>query len=304
MAHHHHTSGKNLKVAFLLNLSFAIVEVFGGLLTNSIAIISDALHDFGDSLSLGLAWYLDKKSRKGASETYSFGYERFSLLGALINSVVLIVGAIFIVSEAIERLQNPELSNAKGMILFALIGIAVNGYAAYRLEGGKSLNEKVVKWHLLEDVLGWAAILIAAIILLFKDIPYIDPVLSILITAYILFNVGKRLKETLHIFLQGVPVGVDVNKIEEQLRELVNVESLHHTHIWSLDGEHHVFSTHLKLRNIEKFDQIMDVKQEAKDILEQYDFEHYTIETELSEENCPILEKHLKIKNRSSINVV
>lgn len=180
------------------------------------------------------------------------------------------------------------------MILFALIGIVVNGYAAYRLEGGTSLNEKVVRWHLLEDILGWVVILIAAIVLLFKEILYIDPVLSILITGYILFNVGKRLKETLHIFLQGVPVGVDINEIEEQLTKLVNVESLHHTHIWSLDGEHHVFSTHLKLKNIESFNQIMEVKQEAKSILKHYDFEHYTIETELSEESCPILEKHRK----------
>lgn len=292
--HHHHSSGTNLKVAFLLNLSFAVLEIFGGLWTNSIAIISDALHDFGDSLSLGLAWYLDNKSKKGANEKYSFGYERFSLLGAFINSLVLIVGAIFIVSEAIERLQNPEPSHAPGMILFAFIGIAVNAYAAYRLEGGTSLNEKVVRWHLLEDVLGWGAVLIAAIVMLFKDVPYIDPVLSILITAYILFNVGRRLKETLHIFLQGVPVGVNVDVIEEQLRKIGNVESLHHTHIWSLDGEHHVFSTHLKLTNIEDFDQIMEVKQQAKEILARYEFEHYTIETELSEESCPILEKHRK----------
>lgn len=293
MGHHHNTgSGKNLRLAFLLNLIFAIVEIFGGVWTNSIAIISDALHDFGDSLALGLAWYLDKKSRKGANAQFSFGYERFSLLGALINGLVLIIGSVFIVREAISRIQEPEPSNAQGMVIFALIGIAVNGFAAYKLHGVGSMNEKVVKWHLLEDVLGWIVVLIAAIVLLFKDIPYIDPILSLLITCYILFNVGKRLKETLHIFLQGVPYGVEINKIEQQLLSLKNIESLHHTHVWSLDGEHHVFSTHLKLKHIVNLEQILDVKSRAKKILEQYDFEHYTIETELSEENCPILEKH------------
>lgn len=295
MGHDHkHTSGQNLKVAFLLNITFAILEIFGGLFVNSIAIISDALHDLGDSLSLGIAWYLNKKSKKGANAQYSFGFERFSLLGALLNSVILIIGSVFIIIEAIERIQDPEIPNAWGMIFFAFVGIAVNGYAAYRLHGGSSLNEKVVKLHLLEDVLGWVAILIAAIVLLFKEIPFIDPVLSLLITAYILYNVAKRLKETLHIFLQGVPPGVDINMISQRLLSIKHVASLHHTHVWSLDGEHHVFSTHLKLKHIKDFEQILYVKARAKEILQEYNFEHYTIETELNEEDCPILEKHNK----------
>src|SRR5690606_7238014 len=151
----HNPSGKNLKLAFFLNLGFTIFEIIGGFYVNSVAIISDALHDLGDSLSLGTAWYLQKKSHQGKDSRFSFGYKRFSLLGALINSLVLIGGSIFVIYQAVLRIIEPEASDAQGMIIFAIVGVAVNGFAAYKLSGGTSMNEKVVSWHLLEDVLGW-----------------------------------------------------------------------------------------------------------------------------------------------------
>ena len=289
--HNHSQSGKNLKIAFFLNLGFTILEIIGGLWTNSVAILSDALHDLGDSLSLGISWFLNKKSQKEATTKFTFGYSRFSLLGALINSLVLIGGSIYIIIEAIGRFFDPQHSNAEGMILFAIIGISVNGYAAWKLSSGKSLNEKVVSWHLLEDVLGWVAVLIVAIVLLFKDIHYLDPALSLLITLYILFNVIKRLKETLEVFLQCTPTEIDPEKIKIQLSAIENVLSLHHMHVWSLDGEHHVFTTHLKLQNINSFDQIISVKKRAKEMLKQYNFSHYTIEIELDKESCELAEE-------------
>lgn len=284
--HHHHHSSDNLKVAFFLNLGFTIFEIIGGLYVNSIAIISDAIHDLGDSLSLGTAWYLDKKSKQKSNNKFSFGYARFSLLGALINSLVLVAGSIYVIKEAVERILAPEPTNAQGMLIFALIGITVNGYAAWKLSGGKSLNEKVVSWHLLEDVLGWTAILIGAIVLMLWDVPFLDPALSLLITVYILWNVVKRLKETLYLFLQGVPEDVHIPEIESQLLAIENVQSIHHTHIWSLDGEHHVFTTHLKLDKVNGCDEVLNVKQSAKQILKDYPFKHYTIETELNNEDC------------------
>ncbi len=287
MTHNHQHSTKNIKLAFFLNVGFTILEIIGGFLTNSVAILSDALHDLGDSLSLGLSWYLDKKSKKGATSDFTFGYRRFSLLGALINSIVLVVGSVFIISEGIERLIIPQQSNAQGMILFAIIGVVVNGYAAWKVSSGKSMNEKVVSWHLLEDVLGWVAVLIVAIVLLFTDSPYLDPALSLLITAYVLYNVVKRLRETLFLFLEGKPKEVNLDEIKRKIESLENVCSLHHTHLWSLDGEHHVFTTHIKLKSISEFAQIMEVKQSIKEMLEKdYDFSHYTIETELDEESC------------------
>tara|TARA_R110002020_G_scaffold419084_2_gene628317 strand:+ start:4149 stop:5033 length:885 start_codon:yes stop_codon:yes gene_type:complete len=290
MAHNHNhahgQSGKNLKIAFFLNLGFTILEIIGGLYVNSIAIISDAVHDLGDSLSLGTSWYLDRKSHKESNDKFSFGYKRFSLLGALINSIVLIGGSIYVISEAIGRIIEPQHSDAKGMVIFAIIGVAVNGYAAWKLSGGKSMNEKVVSWHLLEDVLGWVAVLIVAIILNFKDIHYLDPALSLLITLYILYNVIKRLKDTLFLFLQGVPKDIDINEIRSKFLKLSHVDSLHHVHLWSLEGENHVFTTHVKLKNITEFDQIINAKEQMKNLLREYHFDHYTIETELDEETC------------------
>ena len=286
--HTHHHSGQNLKLAFFLNLIFTVIELIGGLYVNSVAIISDAVHDLGDSLSLGTAWYLDNKSKKHADQRFTFGYARFSLLGALINSVVLIAGSIYVIYEAVGRILNPEHTDALGMVGFAVVGVLVNGYAAWKLSGGKSMNEQVVSWHLLEDVLGWVAVLIVAIVLLFKDIHYLDPALSILITIYILWNVVRRLRKTLFIFLQGAPKNIDLRSIEKSITNIDQVDSLHHMHIWSLEGEHNVFTTHVKLNPIQKLEELANVKQHIKDILQEYSFEHFTIETELHDENCAL----------------
>ncbi|MEG9327839.1 cobalt-zinc-cadmium efflux system protein [Salinimicrobium catena] len=291
--HSHESSGKNLKLAFFINVGFTIIEIIGGFLTNSVAIISDALHDLGDSLSLGLAWYIEgKANKKGATDEFSFGYARFRLLGALINSVVLVAGSIYIIYEAISRFQDPEAVDSKYMIGFAILGVLANGYAAWRVSGGKSLNDKVVSWHLLEDVLGWVAVLIVAIILQFKDWYILDPILSLGITLYILWGVGGRLKDTLHLLLQGVPAGLDMQEVKRQLQQVNHVSSIHHMHVWSLDGEHHVLTAHLVLEKISHFDQIDDVRQRAIESVEEWDFSHHTFQLELDKEKCPMLKSH------------
>lgn len=290
MSHDHNHSGKNLRFAFWVNLIFAIFEFIGGWLVNSVAIMSDALHDFGDSISLGTAWYLDRKSTQKADKSFSFGYARHSLLGALINSIILISGSVYIVIEAIKRLVDPELSNASGMILFAMIGIIVNGVVAFRTSTGKSMNEKVVYWHIMEDVLGWAAVLIGGVVLYFYESPYIDPILSLLITAYILYGVIRRLIQTMHFFLQGVPKDIDLDQILDDIRSIPKVKNVHHTHVWSLDGERHVFTSHVKLERIDNFVQLRVVKETIKKLLAKKRFEHYTIDVELEEETCGIIE--------------
>ena len=290
--HNHDHSSKNLKTAFFLNLGFTVFELIGGYYVNSVAIISDAIHDLGDSLSLGTSWYLDIKSKQSPTKAFSFGFLRFSLLGALINSIVLIAGSVYVIKEAIGRILNPESSNATGMLIFAIVGVLVNGYAAWKMSKGKTLNERVISWHLVEDVLGWFAILIVSIVLHFKDIPYLDPALSLLITLYILWNVVKRLKETLIIFLQGEPTDVNREVIEKEILNIEHVESIHHTHIWSLDGEHHVFTTHLKLGPLKDLNDILSVKNQVKEIMKKYPFEHYTIETEIDSEACGLERNH------------
>ena len=286
--HHHHHSSNNIKVAFFLNFAFTILEIIGGLYVNSIAIISDAIHDLGDTISLGTSWYLEEKSYKKSNKKFSFGYKRFSLLGALINSIILIIGSLYVITEAVGRILEPEHTDAKGMVFFAVIGVLVNGYAAWKLSSGKTMNEKVASWHLVEDVLGWVAVLVVGIILNFKDIHYLDPALSLLITIYILWNVFIRLKQTLFIFLQGVPEELDINEIESKILNIDFVNSIHHMHIWSLEGEHNVFTAHIKIDDNSNLNNFKKVKFDVKDILKEYKFEHYTVEVEFNDENCDL----------------
>jgi cobalt-zinc-cadmium efflux system protein len=282
---HHHETG-NIKIAFFLNLAFTIIEIIGGFWTNSMAILSDALHDLGDSLSLGVSWYLQNYSKKGPDYKFSFGYSRFSLLGALINSIVLLGGSVLILSRAIPRIFNPEPVNAKGMIAFAVLGIFINGAAVLRLRKGKSLNEKVVTWHLLEDVLGWVVVLIGSIILNFKDLPIIDPLLSMGITIYILYNVVKNLKKVMNVFLQGVPEDISIEEIEKLVEEKTEALSVHHTHIWTIEGERNMLSTHVKIPDSYNSQDIINLKKNIRKLLTEKNIEHVTVEIEFESEEC------------------
>ncbi|MBN2008561.1 cation transporter [candidate division KSB1 bacterium] len=281
-----HNSTKNIKIAFFLNLAFTILEFVGGWMTNSLAILSNALHDLGDNISLGLSWFLDRFSQREKTDRFSYGYRRFSLLAALINIIILLIGSIIIVSNAIPRILHPEHSDAQGMIAFAVLGIVVNGMAVLRLRTGHSLNEQVVTWHLLEDVLGWAAVFIIAVFLYIKDIHVLDPILSVLITCYVFFNVFRKLIKTSMLFLQGVPDKITVKGIEQFLKNLKHVKSTHHTHIWSLDGEHHVLTTHVVVDEAATKNEVIHVKSQVQNYLADNHFEHTTIEIEYEDEYC------------------
>ncbi len=289
-SHHHHHSKerapKKLRAAFFLNLGFTIIELIGGVYVNSVAVVSDAVHDLGDSLSLGFSWYLANKSNQKSTTRYTFGYARFTLLGAFVNSVVLILGAVFVVYKALGRLANPEMPNVEGMIGFAVLGVAVNGFAAWKLIGGKTLNEQVISWHLIEDVLGWVAVLVVAIVLQFYPNPYLDPILSLLVTAFILWGVFSRLRETIHLFLQGAPDNLSLDEVENKLLAVKEVVGLHHSHIWSLDGEDHVFTTHVKLCELNSLAELRFAKATIRDVMSAFHFAHYTIEFELEGEPC------------------
>lgn len=284
--HHHHHTQKNITVAFWLNTGFALLEIAGGLYTNSVAILSDALHDFGDSLSLGLAYYFQRKSTGKRDQSYSYGYRRFSLLGAFINSIVLIVGSLFIFQESIQRLTHPEETDAKGMLILAVIGVLVNGMAMLRLRSGSSINERVVSLHFLEDVLGWVAVLIGSIVMLFAHVPILDPVLSILIAAYILLNVYKNLRQAFRIVLQGIPDNVDVERIRKKIMSIPGIANLHDLHTWSMDGHYNIMTLHLVLNAEIGVDQVGNLKQEVRRQLEDLNIQHLTIETEFEGQLC------------------
>ncbi|MBN1932090.1 MAG: cation transporter [Desulfobacterales bacterium] len=280
----------SLKTAFFLNLGFTFIEIIGGLWTNSIAILSDSLHDLGDSFSLGLSWYLEKYSQKEMDQKFSFGYRRFSLAGALANGMVIIVGAIFILSKALPRLIDPQPTHPGGMVLLAFAGILINGLAAFRLRSGKSLNAQMVTWHLIEDVLGWSAILVIGIILLFKNWPILDPILSILIILYVLYHVVQNLKKTFAVFLQAVPDNIDIKTIENKIQAIDRVKSVHHTQIWSLDGEHHVLTSHIVVDQNTTKKQVLEIKCAIHELTQNIGFEHITIEIEYEQEACRLTE--------------
>ncbi|NOZ44844.1 MAG: cation transporter [bacterium] len=285
---HHQDSTTNIKTAFFLNLIFTVLEIIGGIFTNSIAIIADALHDLGDSLSLGFAWYLEKYSRKKRSKSFSYGYRRFSLLAALINSLILIIGSFFVLSKAIPRLLSPEPTNAAGMFVLAILGILVNGIAVLRLKKGDSLNEKVVSWHLLEDVFGWVAVLIVSLVNMFASVPILDPVLAILFTLIIVFNIFKNLKRIMSIFLQSIPSDLDMSEIEGKIMSINDVISVHDTHIWTMDGEYNVLTMHIVLKDNADFSRMQKIKQEVKKVMKLFNIQHTTVEFETEAEYCDL----------------
>ena len=287
---HIHSSTKNIKLAFFLNVGFTLIEFIGGILTNSTAILADAVHDLGDSFALGQAWYFESLAGRKANNRYTYGFRRFSLLGALVSTLFLLLSSFYVLSEAIPRIIDPEHSNAQGMVILAVIGIAVNGYAMLKLTGERSINARTVGIHLLEDVLGWVAILIVAVILLFKDIHILDPILAILITLYILSNVVKNVRAILPILLQAAPEKIDINTVSKQISKIEHVKTVHHVHIWSLDDQHQVLSAHLVADINLDSKQYAEVKLKVRELIEEYGFYHSTVEVELPEETCRISE--------------
>ncbi len=286
--HTHHHSSSNIKVAFFLNLSFTLIELFGGFWINSLAILSDALHDLGDSLALGLAWYFDHLSRRGRDQSFSYGYKRFSLLGAVINAVILLVGSGFVLTAVVPRLFNPEPVNATGIIGFALLGVLVNGAAAFKLSKGSSLNERVAQLHLLEDVLGWVAVLVGGIIIYFFDLPVIDPILSLLITCFVVYNVIRNLRQSLNILLQGTPSDLKVSDVQKRLERISGIRSVHDLHLWTLDGVHHVLTLHAVVDALLPLQEAEVLKQQVREEMAKLEITHVTIELEAPGQHCAV----------------
>lgn len=286
--HHHHHDEKNIKVAFFLNLTFTIIEIFGGLFTNSIAILSDAIHDLGDTIAIGTSFFLEKKSYKRRDKFYSYGYRRLSPFAAFLNLIILFSGSIIIIIEAVPRIMNPEEINSSGMIWFAILGIIFNGFAVLKLlsSSKSSTNSRAIFLHLIEDVLGWVAVLIGSIVIEFTGLVIIDPILSIVIAIYILFNAVRNLRFLIPIFLQGVPRNIDQNKIVSELQKIENVNEVHDLHVWTLDGEYNIASVHIVINDETKSETIINLKDKVGTVLTKNKLQHYTIEFEFESENC------------------
>ncbi len=287
MEHNHkHNSKDNIKIAFLLNLLFSIIELFGGFFTNSISILSDSIHDFGDSISIGVSYLLEKISDKKANSKYTYGYLRYSLLGALITSIILLTGSILVIYNAIPRIIKPEVINHDAMIILAIIGLFVNGYAAYRTSNADKHNEKAINLHMLEDLLGWIAVLIGSILIKLFNAYIIDPILSLFIAIYILYHVYRNLKEIFTIFMEKTPDDINIGKIKEMIEKDESIKEIHHIHVWSLDGINNYMTAHLVLNKEYKEKEIIQIKKKIKGLIKDFNIEHTTLEIEYFNEIC------------------
>lgn len=284
---------KNILIAFILNLSFSLFEFFGGIFTNSIAIISDAIHDLGDALSIGVSYFLERKSKKKPNNEYTYGYIRYSLLGAFITTVILVSGSIFVIYSSIKRLFVPEVINYDGMVIIAIIGFVINLGATILTKDGDSLNQKAVNLHMVEDVLGWATVLVSSILIKFTKLPLFDTLASLGVAIFILIGALKNLKNITDLFLDKVPKDIDVTEILELVKEIPGVIDVHHIHLWSLDGNSNYATMHI----ITDSKNQSLLKEEIKNELKEHGIAHTTIEIENKEEKCQEHECNIKLDN-------
>ncbi len=285
---HNHAAEANLKMVFWLNAAFAVIEIAGGILTNSIAILSDAFHDLGDSVALGLAWYFQRVSAKQRDDIYTYGYKRYSLVGAAISAIILLIGSVIIITKAIPRLISPEPVHVQGMMYLAVVGIIVNSLAMLRLKKGQTQNEKVISIHLLEDVLGWIAVLAASIVMKFFDIPILDPLLSLLITAFILYRVFGSMRQTFRIFMQATPSQEQVDYFRTHLKSITGIIGVHDIHFWTMDGAYNIASLHVSVDPLLKVSDSEIIKKQVRDFLSHEGFAHTTIEIESDDTLCEL----------------
>jgi len=269
---------KNIKRAFLLNILFSIIEIVGGILTNSVAIISDAVHDFADALSIGISYFLEHKSRKKPNEEYTYGYKRYSVLGAFVTTTILLVGSILIIYHSIERFFNPQELNYDGMLIIAIFGVVINFLAAYFTKNGDSLNQRAVNLHMIEDVFGWVIVLIGSVLIKFTQIFWIDSVMSIIVSIFIFVHAISHIKEVLDLFLLKKPSDIDVDELKKHILNIDGVKDIHHLHIWSLDGINNFATLHVVTEK--------NVKQEIRSEMKEYGINNVTIETEELDEEC------------------
>ena len=272
---------RNILLAFLLNLAFSIFEFVGGIFTGSVAIVSDAIHDIGDAASIGISYFLEKKSKKQPDEKYTYGSARFSVVGGVITTLILLFGSVAVIYNAVLRIITPTEINYDGMIIFAVVGVIVNLAAAFFTHGEGSFGQKAVNLHMLEDVLGWIVVLVGAVVMKFTDISLIDPIMSMGVALFILVNAVKNLSEVLSLFLEKTPEGVSIDEIREHVSEVEGVLGVHHIHVWSLDGRSNYATMHIVIDG-----EAHAVKDAVRAELRERGITHVTLETEAEGEHC------------------
>ena len=281
---------RNILIAFILNIAFSIFEFIGGIFTGSVSIISDAIHDIGDAASIGLSFVLERISKKQPDSNYSYGYLRYSVLGGFITTIILLFGSIAVIFNAIHRILNPVEIKYNGMIIFAIIGIVINFIAALVTREGENLNQKAVNLHMLEDVLGWAIVLIGAIFIKFTDLTIIDPIMSVIVALFILVNSFKTLNDVLSLFLEKTPKSINLEEIKLHILEIDGIYDVHHIHIWSMDGSNNYATMHIVTSG-----DTHKIKHLVREELAEHGIAHATLELETEDEHCHEIDCHTKL---------
>ncbi|TGK07387.1 cation transporter [Leptospira semungkisensis] len=290
--HHHGPEPENSRAflyAFLLNFGFAIIEFVGGYFFQSLAILSDSLHDLGDSGFLALAWIFQKIATKPRTRTFTFGYKRLSLSAALVNSFVLFVGSLAILFFAVSKLNEPASPNGWGMLGLSILGVIVNGAALFKLKGASGLNAKTAFLHLIEDVLGWVAVLIGSIAVITLSWGWVDPFLSIFISLWVGFQSFRNLRKILLLHLQSSPEGIDTKELQDRILKLKGVQSVHDLHLWSMDGDYHVLTLHVGVKGTSILE-AQKLKEKIRNISKEFHIPHATVEVEPAGAECPYQE--------------
>jgi len=294
--HHHHPLGQSgsrgrIQLAFWANFLFALVELVGGVIVQSFAVTSNAVHDLGDSLALAMSLVLEKKSLQKSDSHFSYGYRRYSIASAFLTSVFLVSGSVLVIFFGVQKILQPmaefSLEKNQEMMGLAVLGVVVNAISMWTLNKGSSLNEKALSWHFVQDIASWILVLVSGFLIAKTGWVWLDVALGILLSVWILWNVQKNLRELLNIFLQATPKNISTQKINQALSSLDYVENVHHMHIWTLDGEMHVLTAHISLRQDFEITQISRFKQEIKNLLKKnFDISEATLEFESHAEAC------------------
>ena len=271
------SSKTSIWLAFFLNLSYAIVEFIAGGIFGSSAVLADSVHDLGDAISIGISALLETISNREEDGQYTLGYKRFSLLGAILTAVILMIGSVLVILENITKIVGPQPVNEEGVLWLGIIAVGINVLASLVVRKGKTKNESILSLHFLEDTLGWLAVILMAIILRFTDWYILDPLLSLLISSFILWKAIPRFWSTLKIFLDAVPEGIETAKLEKELAALDNVKSVNQLSIWSMDGLENDAIVHVCLEEIEHMEYC---KESIRNLLKDYGFQNVTIEVD------------------------
>lgn len=269
---------KNLSFALILNLIFNVIVILGGIFTNSVAILTDAVHDLGDTLAILIAWIMQKISQKRGNEKFTYGYKRFSVLGAVITSTIVICACTVVAYEAIERLFTPEASSAEGMLIVAILGLIFKGLSVYTLHKGKTFNERSILVHLTGDVIEWMIVLILSIVLFLNNYPLLDPIASILISIWIIYNLAKNLYKSLKVILQGAPDNFDIKKFKNEIREIDGVKGISDLHIWTIDGLSHILTVKIMVSRETDLLTLSHIKYHINELAIKYEIYDSTIE--------------------------